>query len=836
MLRDGLSPAFGDEDLADHPPGPTSPDPDAPRSIGNYQLLEEIGRGGMGVVYLAEQTEPVRRQVALKLIKLGMDTRQVIARFEAERQALALMDHPNIAKVLDGGATDAGRPFFVMELVNGLKITQYCDQNQLSTAERLKLFLQACRAIQHAHQKGVIHRDIKPSNILVTVQDGVPVPKVIDFGVAKATGASLTDKTVFTTFEQLLGTPAYMSPEQAEMGGVDIDTRSDIYSLGVLLYELLTGRPPFDSEELLSAGLDAMRRKIREVDPPRPSTRLTSLTNEEVASVAKHCLAEPPRLIHLVRGDLDAIVMKAVEKERNRRYETANGLAMDVQRHLDNEAVLARPAGPAYRFQKWVRRNKAAFGATLGILAALMLGVVVSSWQAVLAVTAKNQARESERKAQHISQFLTGMFQSIDPAAAKLRDITVREILDEAGRTVGTAFSNEPMSELAMRKTLIDIYGKLGRDDQGLPHAQAALRLAMATHGNKDHADVAESLNGVGLSLQALGRPAEALPQYEAALGMYQRLYKGDQPDIAATLDYLGLCLESLGRSSEALPNFQAAFAMFQRIYPGDHAEVAECRNNLGSCQASLGQTTPALSNYQAALAMRQRIYKDDHPDVVTSLNNVATCLDALGRGPEAITNYEFALAMARRIYKGDHPYVAISLNNVAACLEGLHRTSEALAKYEEALAMRRRIYNADHPYIANCLNNLAFCLEDLDRWADALPKFEEALVIYQRIYKEDHPAVASCLANLAYCLDSLGCSGEAASNYEAAIAMRQRLRSEPAPELIVSFNNLGLCLEHLNRPAEALPKFETALAMSQRLYSVITLTPRAACKTSLLA
>ena len=304
--------------------------------IGRYKLLQQIGEGGCGTVYMAEQTEPVRRRVALKVIKLGMDTKQVIARFEAERQALALMDHPNIAKVLDAGATETGRPYFVMELVRGIKITEFCDEKSVPTADRLKLFTQVCQAIQHAHQKGVIHRDIKPSNILVTVNDGVPVPKIIDFGIAKATAGPLTDKTFFTAFEQFLGTPAYMSPEQAEMTSLDIDTRTDIYSLGVLLYELLTGRTPFDPSELLQSGLDEMRRTIREKEPDRPSTRLSTMAEGELTTVAKHRHTEAPRLIHLVRGDLDWIVMKCLEKDRARRYETANGLASDIQRHLDN--------------------------------------------------------------------------------------------------------------------------------------------------------------------------------------------------------------------------------------------------------------------------------------------------------------------------------------------------------------------------------------------------------------------------------------------------------------------------------------------------------------------
>jgi serine/threonine protein kinase len=331
--------------------------------VGHYKLLQQIGEGGCGVVYMAEQEQPIRRRVAFKVIKLGMDTKQVIARFEAERQALALMDHPNIAKVLDAGATETGRPYFVMELVRGIRITDYCDQNNLSTEQRLGLFIQVCHAIQHAHQKGIIHRDIKPSNILVTINDGVPVPKVIDFGIAKATEQRLTDKTLFTEFEQFIGTPAYMSPEQAEMTSLDIDTRSDIYALGVLLYELLTGQTPFNVKELMAAGVEGMRRIIREKEPMRPSTCISTLNGVDQTTVAKRRKTEPPKLVHQVRGDLDWIVMKCLEKDRTRRYETANGLANDLGRHLSSEPVMARPPSRLYQFQKLVRRNRLAVGA-----------------------------------------------------------------------------------------------------------------------------------------------------------------------------------------------------------------------------------------------------------------------------------------------------------------------------------------------------------------------------------------------------------------------------------------------------------------------------------------
>ena len=325
---------------------------------------------------MAEQTEPVRRRVALKVIKLGMDTKAVVARFEAERQALAMMDHPNIAKVLDAGATETGRPYFVMELVRGIKFTEYCDQNHLDTRTRLELFIQICQAIQHAHQKGIIHRDIKPSNILVTLHDGVPVPKVIDFGIAKATtGQQLTDKTLFTAYEQFIGTPAYMSPEQAEMSGLDVDTRSDIYCLGVLLYELLTGRTPFDPKELMESGLDAMRKTIREKEPVKPSTKVHTLQGEELTTTAKRHGVDVPRLASQLRGDLDWIVMKCLEKDRTRRYETANGLAMDLKRHLNNETVVARPPSKLYEFQRTVRRHKVGFAATAAIIVVLAAGL-----------------------------------------------------------------------------------------------------------------------------------------------------------------------------------------------------------------------------------------------------------------------------------------------------------------------------------------------------------------------------------------------------------------------------------------------------------------------------
>jgi serine/threonine protein kinase/tetratricopeptide (TPR) repeat protein len=436
--------------------------------IGHYKIREKLGEGGCGVVYVAEQTEPVRRRVALKVIKLGMDTRNVIGRFEAERQALAMMDHPNIARVLDAGATETGRPYFVMELVRGIKITDYCDQSHLSTRQRLELFTQVCHAVQHAHQKGIIHRDIKPSNILVTLHDGVPVPKVIDFGIAKATEGRLTDLTVYTELRQFIGTPAYMSPEQAEMSGLDIDTRSDIYSLGVLLYELLTGRTPFDAEELIQSGLDEMRRTIREKEPSRPSTRLSTMLDADLTAVAQRQSAEPPKLVHFIRGDLDWIVMKALEKDRTRRFESASGLALDVQRFLKNEPIEARPPSSLYRFQKLVRRNKAVFAGAAGVVAALVLGLGLSLYLFVQERHALKRAVAAERRQAELrEQAEKGL--ALEKHALEMVPITAK--FKEAGELMGQGLfdkAEDVMSDVPLTipqssiiyNTLGEVYGR----------------------------------------------------------------------------------------------------------------------------------------------------------------------------------------------------------------------------------------------------------------------------------------------------------------------------------------------------------------------------------------
>jgi serine/threonine protein kinase len=503
---------------------PEPPDEAVGQTLGRYKLLEKVGEGGCGVVYVAEQSVPVRRRVALKVIKLGMDTKAVVARFEAERQALAMMDHPNIAKVLDAGTTETGRPYFIMELVRGIRITDYCDQANLTTEERIEIFIKICQAIQHAHQKGIIHRDIKPSNILVTLHDGVPVPKVIDFGIAKAIEGRLTDSTVYTQLHQFIGTPAYMSPEQAEMSGLDVDTRSDIYSLGVLLYELLAGSTPFDPKELMSQGIDAMRKIIREKEPQRPSTRFATLAGEDLTTTAKRRSADTAKLMHQLKGDLDWIVMKCLEKDRSRRYETANGLAADLKRHLNNEPIVARPPSTAYKFQKAFRRNKVAFSAGLVVAAALFFGIFFSTWQAVRAKRAEAMALQSRSDAEKLSNFmLDDFYAQLEPsgqyetvAALAKRAVEYYDNLPKSLRTPDT----ERNRAMALARLAL-VTSRQGDFQTALPMAKEVVATLEKFHQQGDQSD--GTIYAMGLALEAESGVYLAQGGFMAASGSLQQ-------------------------------------------------------------------------------------------------------------------------------------------------------------------------------------------------------------------------------------------------------------------------------------------------------------------------
>ncbi len=684
--------------------------------IGRYKLLQQIGEGGCGVVYMAEQEEPVRRRVALKVIKLGMDTKQVIARFEAERQALALMDHPNIARVLDAGATATGRPYFVMELVRGIKVTEFCDEHKLPTRDRLELFIQICHAIQHAHQKGVVHRDLKPSNILVTVNDGVSVPKVIDFGIAKATtGQPLTDKTLFTAFEQFIGTPAYMSPEQAVLTSLDIDTRSDIYSLGVLLYELLTGKTPFDAKELLQAGFDEMRRTIREQEPARPSTRLSSMLEGELTAAASRRHVEALKLINLLRGDLDWIVMKCLEKDRARRYETANGLAMDLCRHLNNEPVVARPPSNLYRFQKQVRRNKLVFAAVAAVALALMMGVIVSLSQAV-------RATREKVKSEQVSQFLKDMLKGVKPSVARGRDTKMlQEILDVTAARVGRDLSNLPEVEAELRSTVGEVYHYLGRWEEAEAMFRRALELSRKLHG-AEHPVVAQLLNSLATTLVSRDELEEAEARYREALAMRRRLFGEKDLSVAETLGGLTFLLRRQFRLEEAEAAIREALTIQKERLGIDSPEVAESIRGLGAVLWRQGKLHDAEAKMREAVTIQSKLPNRDEIVLTDMTEDLGLVLTAQGRYADAEQILSNALAARRKLLGNEHPDTLASMVWLLNALlpAGKYDVAEPLAL--ECWTTREKVMPGE-PKTFNVESIYGACLLGLKRYAEAEPR-----------------------------------------------------------------------------------------------------------------
>ncbi|MBA2354150.1 MAG: serine/threonine protein kinase [Acidobacteria bacterium] len=693
--------------------------------IGPYKLLQLLGQGGFGSVYMAEQTEPVKRRVALKLIKPGMDTRQVVARFEQERQALALMDHPGIAKVLDAGATRSGAPYFVMDLVKGEPITEYCDKNNLSITERLHLFAQVCAAVQHAHTKGIIHRDIKPTNVLVTSQDGRPHAKVIDFGIAKATASRLTEKTLFTEQAQLIGTPEYMSPEQAE-GSIDIDTRTDVYSLGVLLYELLTGTTPFDARRLRSAAFGEIQRIIRDVDPLKPSTRLHQ-SADTLARVAVHRQTEPRKLESTVRGELDWIVMRALEKSRQRRYETANGLAMDVQRYLAGEPVLAAPPSAAYRAKKFVTRHRGGVLVAAALVAALGLGVVGVAWQA-------SRARAERDKAQLIAEFMGETLQAVGPSVARGRDTTMlKEMMDLAAARIEKGdLRNAPEAELRLRGTIGRTYTELSQSEGASTMLEPAVPLARKLFSG-DHPDKAVAVSNLAQLLNDKGELDKAEPLYREALAMNQRLFPRDHPDVATDLNNLAALFEDRGDLAAAEPVVRQSLQMRQRLFPGGHEDVAESLNNLADILRLRGDLAGSERLFRDALAMNRRLFPGDHPRVAGGLNNLSVLLKDRGDAAGAERLARETLEMRRRLFPGDHPYVATGLNNLALLLQHRGDLTSPEPLYRESLAMRRRLFPTGHVSIGTDLNNLGLLLLARHDLRAAEPIFRDAVAMFER-------------------------------------------------------------------------------------------------------
>ena len=823
------------------PAGHDQHDPiDDLESVGPYRIRERLGEGGMGAVYVAEQKEPVKRHVALKIIKPGMDSRDVVARFEAERQALALMDHPCIAKVYDGGATAEGRPYFAMELVRGVRITEYCDMNKLDIRERLRVFVQACDAVQHAHQKGVVHRDLKPSNILVVDHDGKPMPKVIDFGIAKAMGQRLTDKSLHTQRGVLLGTPAYMSPEQAESSGLDVDTRTDIYSLGVILYEMLAGKLPFEDKDL--QGFAAVVT-LRETEPPTPSDRFRKL-GERGKRIAELRDTDPGELGKRLKGDLDWIVMKAMEKDRNRRYETANGLRLEIERYLNDEPVLARAPSATYRMGKFVRRHRAGVVAAGIATLALVASSVLATAGMVRARRAEARALQEAATAEQVSDFLVGLFEGVDPYLTPGREPTARALLDQGAERIETELGGQPVVQARMMKTMGRAYRGLGLYESSTPLLQGSLEKLIELHGDEngeaarakvdlaylfihkgeydraeeltrealatfrrldDDREIAGTINNLVFGfLRARENYDEGEALLREALELQRGLHGEEHLDLAMTMDHLCWILMRKGETDEAAPYCTGSLEMRKKLYGGDHPEIGYSLARFGWVQERRGQFEEALATYEEMLALNQRLYGEAHPEIAYSLMNQARMHQTLGRPGKGIQLARQAAALQREMLGEDNPEYATALMDLGGMEYSAGNVADAYTHLTEALAIRRRTSGENHPSILTPLNNGAFAAYELGKLDEAERMLREAIPLAAATQPETRTIQGTLEMNLGRVLIDRGEYEEACALADGSLAKFTKILGEAHWRTAIARTVLGRCLAHRGSFGEA--------------------------------
>lgn len=790
------------------PARPARGGPEAPVSesvgsaIGPYKLLQLIGEGGMGTVYLAEQDQPVRRRVALKVIKPGMDSAQVIARFEAERQALALMEHQNIARVLDGGTTAMGRPYFVMELVNGLPITEYCDTNCLTPRARLELFVPVCHAIQHAHQKGIIHRDIKPSNVMVTLYDGKPVPKVIDFGVAKAIDQRLTARTMFTAFGQIVGTWEYMSPEQAALSGLDVDTRSDIYSLGVLAYELLTGSTPLEQKQLRAAAFDEILRLVREEEPPTPSARLSD-SGERLPTISAQRQTEPARLRRLVRGELDWIVMRALEKDRRRRYETASDLARDVERHLHDEPVDACPPSARYRLYKFIRRHRASVASALLVFLALIGGVIATSWQMYRAERALHGEEEqrgiAESKAIEAErQEARAVLEAQQANLARYREAEQAKLAEtrkeEAVASAQKAIASKQTAEALLAFFLNDLL----RQSQPIEQADA-IRAQGGGFQAKENPTIKDLLDRTS---------AQLTPE------KMDSRFPGQKEVQGKILQAVGDCYLGIGIMPKALEFLTRARDFCQAEFGGDDLRTLNAQEHLAAGLRRAGKPTQAIAMLADVLKAARQKYGPEHEDTLIALDLLAQAHLDTGNVAEGIRLLEEIRDTRARINK---PELGI-LNNLAAAYWQAQRLTQAVEMYEQLQVVAADQLGPEHPNTLTAQNNLGVSYQQVRRLPESIAVLEKVRESRIRVIGPDHPDTLATVNNLGVSYLELGKLAEAREMLKQAVDGRTRKLGAEHPATLNSVMNLGRTYQMDGKLEQALPLLlQAAQGMEKR-------------------
>ena len=698
-------------------------------SIGPYRLLQKLGEGGMGEVWLAEQSKPVRRLVALKLIKAGMDTREVVARFESERQALALMDHPAIAKVFDAGSTPDGRPYFVMEYVAGIPITAYCDKHRMTTRRRMELFIQVCEGVQHAHQKAIIHRDLKPSNILVLEVDGKSMPRIIDFGLAKATSQRLTDGSMYTRVGTLLGTLEYMSPEQANSEGEDIDTRTDVYSLGVVLYQLLVGALPLDLKKL---AYEEILHRLRDKEVPKPSSRIQTHGGDS-AITAKNRGTDAPSLTRQLRGDPDAVVLKALEKDRKRRYGSPSELAADLSRYLRNEPVSAHTPSAAYRTRKYIRRHR--LGVAIAAAAVLLLVGFATAQGIQLRRTRleRDRANRERDRATRITDFMTNMFTVSDPGEQRGNSVTAREILDKASNDIKTGMAKDPDAQAEMIKVMGEVYMSLG--------------------------------------LYSRARDLE-----QQSLDIRRRILGPENPDTLASMDDLAGALKESGQYVEAAKMFREEIYIERRVLGPENQQTLNAMNNLADDLRYDGHDEEGEKLGRETLDISRRVLGPKHPLTLDTMNNLALCLESEGHFPESETLFREVLDSHRRLLGPEHPATLNSMNNLSFAFFAEHRYAEAEQVNREALDIRRRSLGPEHPKTLDSMDNLGFALLCEGRYPEAEKLGRESLDGHRRVLGPEHPETLNAMGTLALVLSREGRYAEAEKLARDSIDISRRV------------------------------------------------------------